>query len=63
MLCLFELVINTLGIFKKKQISNTRKEKKDVFCTNCGGSVLISHNYCGHCGTKKFDKNIKSCLI
>ena len=48
---------------RKNKFQIPEKKKKDGFCTNCGGSVLISHNYCGKCGTKKFDKNIQSCLI
>ena len=48
---------------RKNKFQIPEKKKKDVFCTNCGSCVLISHQYCGYCGTRKFDKNIKSFLI
>ena len=32
--------------------------KKDVYCTNCGCSILISHNYCSNCGKVKYNRHI-----
>ena len=32
--------------------------KKDVYCTNCGFSILISQNYCSNCGNIKYNKHI-----
>ena len=32
--------------------------KKDVYCTNCGFSILISQNYCSNCGSIKYNRYI-----
>ena len=45
-------------LLRKHKFHLPTQTNKAVYCTNCGGSVLSSHNYCGNCGTKIYNKNI-----
>ena len=45
-------------LLRKHKFHLPTQSNKAVYCTNCGGSVLSSHNYCGNCGTKIYNKNI-----
>lgn len=45
-------------ILRKHRFQLPSHKKKDVYCTNCGHSILSTHNYCGNCGTPKHHKYI-----
>ena len=43
-------------LLRKNKFHVPTQSNKAVYCTNCGGSVLSHHNYCGDCGTKNIIK-------
>ena len=43
---------------RKHKFEVPSKQKKDVYCTNCGFSILISQNYCSNCGNVKYNRHI-----
>ena len=45
-------------IRRKHRFQLPSHKKKDVYCTNCGHSILSTHNYCGNCGTIKYNRYI-----
>ena len=43
---------------RKHKFEVPSKQKKNVYCTTCGFSILTSQNYCSNCGNIKYIKHI-----